>query len=61
MTSASQYQRSASMVLKNDRPSISGPGGTGTWVMPAAPPVMGSRLRAVMRMISPNPRVTIAR
>ena len=28
-TSASQYQRSASIVLKNARPSISGPGGTG--------------------------------
>ena len=61
MASASQYQRSASIVLKNARPSVSGPGGTGTPVMPAAPLVTSSRLRAVMRMISPKPSVTMAR
>ena len=61
MVRASQYQRSASMVLKNGRPSTSGPGGTGTPLMPVAPLVTPSRLRAVMRMISPKPSVTMAR
>ena len=61
MTSASQYHRSASTVLKNARPSVSGPGGVGTLVMPVAPLVTLSRLRAVMRMISPKPSVTMAR
>jgi hypothetical protein len=35
--------------------------GAGIEAIPFGPPVIGSRLLRVMRTISPNPRVTMAR